>query len=113
MSAGDLASISQRGRPVVLIHFNNACYGWIKMLQKLYHGQRYFGVDFDPDTDYVAIARGFGLEAERVEDPDGFAPALTRALASEKPFLLDVVTAPETQETPPVHGWTQATAESS
>ena len=44
------------------------------------------------DTDLVAIARGFGCHAARVDDPDDFAAALDKARASGLPALLDVRT---------------------
>ena len=113
MSCGELAAIQQLGLPVVLVQFNNSCYGWIKMLQKLHYHERYFGVDFRPDTDYVSIARGFGLLAERVEAPEDLEPAIQRALASQRPYFLDVLTASEVEETPPVDSWLRAIERSS
>jgi acetolactate synthase-1/2/3 large subunit len=44
------------------------------------------------DTDLVAIARGFGCHAARVDDPDDFAGALDKARASGLPAVIDVRT---------------------
>lgn len=44
-----------------------------------------------PDLGFVDLARGMGVEAERVDKPDDLRPALERALAARRPFLLDVV----------------------
>jgi acetolactate synthase I/II/III large subunit len=44
------------------------------------------------DTDLVAIARGFGAHAARVDDPDDFAGALDKARASGLPAVIDVRT---------------------
>jgi benzoylformate decarboxylase len=43
-----------------------------------------------PDLGFVDLARGMGVEAERVAKPDELRPALERALAAGRPFLLDV-----------------------
>jgi benzoylformate decarboxylase len=43
-----------------------------------------------PDLGFVDLARGLGVEAERVDKPDALRPALERALAAGRPFLLDV-----------------------
>jgi benzoylformate decarboxylase len=43
-----------------------------------------------PDLGFVDLARGMGVEAERVATPDELRPALERALAAGRPFLLDV-----------------------
>ncbi len=102
MSAGDLETVARIGKPVTLIHFNNSCFGWIKKSQQLHGSGRTFGVEFSADTDYVAIARGFGLEAVRVERPEETGPAIRAALASGRPTLIDVVTACESTELPPV-----------
>ena len=45
-------------------------------------------------ADYAAMARAFGLHAERVEQEAELGPAIARALAN-RPALLDVVVTPE------------------
>lgn len=45
-------------------------------------------------SDYAAMARAFGMRAERIEDANDLAGAITRALA-QPPALLDVVITPE------------------
>jgi acetolactate synthase-1/2/3 large subunit len=108
MSAGDLATVSRIGGPTVLILFNNGCYGWIKALQKLYKGGRYFSVDMCESLDYVGIANGFGLPALRVEDPEHVGSALDSALESSTPFLIEIVTAAQHEAIPPVAPWRRA-----
>ncbi|MBX3642943.1 MAG: thiamine pyrophosphate-binding protein [Rubrivivax sp.] len=73
--------------PVVTIIHNNAAWGIIRA------GQRN-QLDFEygtslADTDYAAIARGFGGFGETVERAEQLAPALQRALASGLPAVLD------------------------
>ncbi|NBS82348.1 MAG: hypothetical protein EBS62_11290, partial [Betaproteobacteria bacterium] len=43
-----------------------------------------------PDLDWVAIARGHGVSAERVSDAAGFQSALSRGIASRGPSLIEV-----------------------
>ena len=43
-----------------------------------------------PDLGFVDIARGLGVEAMRVSKPGELRPALEKALAAGRPFLLDV-----------------------
>ena len=45
----------------------------------------------DPDFGYVDIARGYGIEAQRVTKPGDLAAALKTAIDSGKPYLLDVI----------------------
>jgi acetolactate synthase-1/2/3 large subunit len=107
---GGLPRAERGGLPVTLVLFNNTCFGWIKVSQELFHSGRTFGVDFS-DVDYAAIARGFGLDGVRVEDPADVEPALREALASGRPTLLDIVTECETGEMPPVTKFTASFGE--
>lgn len=112
MACGELETISRLNLPVVLVHFNNGTFGWIKELQHLYHDDRYFSVDFNP-VDYTSIARGFGMEARQIVDPEHIDTALQHALASGKPTFLDIVTEAQITETPPVAPWEAAERERS
>ena len=49
-----------------------------------------FGLD-RPTLDFVAIARGMGVEAERVDDAQDFAKAFQRGLATPGPYLIEAV----------------------
>jgi acetolactate synthase-1/2/3 large subunit len=109
MSVGELETISRYNLPVVIIQCANNSFGWIKELQHLYHGDRYFSVDFNA-VDYAAIARGFGFRAAHVSDPADVERALAEALADGGPYFLNVVTESPITETPPVAAWTAAEA---
>jgi acetolactate synthase-1/2/3 large subunit len=109
MSVGELETISRHNLPVVIVQCSNGSFGWIKELQHLYHGDRYFSVDFNP-VDYAAIARGFGFQARQVVDAEEVRPALQEALADGRPYLVDVVTESQITETPPVAAWIEAEA---
>ena len=40
--------------------------------------------------DFVQVAQGMGLAAEKVTSAAAFAPAFARAMAAEGPYLLDI-----------------------
>lgn len=109
MSVGELETISRLNLPVVLVQCDNGTYGWIKELQHLYHGRRYFSVDFTR-IDYAAIARGFGVAGYHVEDPADLRGVLRAALESGGPAFVNVVTEAQMTETPPVATWEQTVA---
>jgi len=48
-----------------------------------------------PDLRFDKLAQGQGGDAVRVERPAEIAPALDRALADDKPFLIDLVLSAE------------------
>ena len=104
MTAGELETVSRLNVPAVLIHFNNSAFGWIKALQKLHSKAQYYSVDFNAN-DPVKVAQGFGVDAVSIEDAADLKDGLEMAFASQKPIFLDVKTAPESDEIPPVYSW--------
>jgi acetolactate synthase-1/2/3 large subunit len=104
MSAGELETLARLNIPAVLIHFNNGCFGWIKALQALHCDSKFLSVDFNAGN-MAQVAEGFGLRAFHVEKPDELEKALDAAFSYRGPVFLDVVTAPEITELPPVHSW--------
>ncbi|GEL19930.1 thiamine pyrophosphate-requiring protein [Pseudonocardia asaccharolytica] len=54
-----------------------------------------------PDVDYAAFAAGLGLQALVVDKPDDIAPAWDRALAADRPTVLDVHCDPDVPPIPP------------
>lgn len=104
MACGELETIARLGLPLALIVFSNATFGWIKAGQRAGFGGRYFSVDFGR-TDHAAVARAFGLDAVRVERPDELTPALTRAIAADRPMLVDVICQPLHEAQAPVSEW--------
>jgi pyruvate dehydrogenase (quinone) len=53
------------------------------------------------NPDLAAVARAMGMESARVTDPAALGGAVAEALASPKPYLLDVVTDPAEIALPP------------
>ena len=74
---------------------NNAAFGTIAGLEYANYGTR-FGTEFKtPDgavysPDWAAVARAYGVDSIRIGAADEFRPALEKAVAAGKPFLLDV-----------------------
>lgn len=108
MTAGELATVARVGGPTIVLLFNNGCYGWIKTLQKLYHNERYFSVDFPETLNYAQVAEGFGIRARQIADADEIRPALRQALQYGGPFFIELMVAPEHQALPPVAPWQRA-----
>jgi thiamine pyrophosphate-dependent acetolactate synthase large subunit-like protein len=85
--------------PVGIVIWNNGQYQANRRFLHAY-GKRaaatgkYIGCNLgSPDIDHVAIARGYGVEGERIQDPDLLKPAIDRclrALEEGRPYVLDV-----------------------
>ena len=91
----ELETARRLGLAVVLVINNNSAFGQgLVNVRKLY-GNRPGNPDeiirFGP-TDFAAIARAFGVEGIRVEDPEDIGPALRRALSVNAPVVVDVAT---------------------
>ncbi|MBI3091716.1 MAG: thiamine pyrophosphate-binding protein [Candidatus Tectomicrobia bacterium] len=88
--------------PVLVIVCNNQTYMSVKYSLhfrakgKASQTGEYHGVDFGvPRIDYVTVAAGFGIHAERVEDPGELAATVKRLVDLRRPALLDVVIDPK------------------
>jgi acetolactate synthase-1/2/3 large subunit len=94
---GSLTTSVELGIPVVWVLFNNFCFSTIKTVGTTYFNNAYATEFTTPDgapynPDFVMLARAFGIEAARVEEPDDLPAALTKAIGSGVPYLLDVWT---------------------
>lgn len=110
MSAGELETVARLNIPVVLIHCNNAMFGWIKALQKLHGNEKYLSVDFTAGNPCL-VAEGFGLTAIRAESGEELELALDRAFSTNGPVFIDAITEPEVEKLPPVYSWLKAAGE--
>jgi len=84
----ELDTLVRYGLPVVILVGNDAGWGLERELQAELCGST-VACELRP-TRYDLVMRGFGGEGETLERLDQVAPALGRALASRKPYLLNV-----------------------
>ncbi|MBV2145098.1 thiamine pyrophosphate-binding protein [Falsochrobactrum sp. TDYN1] len=108
MSAGELETLSRLDIPAVLIHFNNACFGWIKALQRVTNTERSndgtFSVDFNPHS-MDKLASVYGIHSSRAETPEEFENAIAEAFNHDGPYFIDVVVESIANRVPPVYSW--------
>ena len=93
-----LWSIAALGLPIVTIVLNNASYRVLKLIVGRMGGPwnddktALPGLDFEtPRVDFATMARSMGLDGERVAKAAELAPALERALAAGRPYVVDVL----------------------
>jgi acetolactate synthase-1/2/3 large subunit len=89
INAMEIDSAKRHGAKVVFIVSNNAAWNIERLDQEMNYGGRVVGTTLQW-SDYAAMARAFGLHAERVTDPARLDAALAEAFANA-PALLDVV----------------------
>ncbi len=85
----ELSTAMKYGANVVVIVFNNSAFGASQWDQTHRYGQRYIGTDL-LNPDFVKLAESFGAVGMRAT-PDSLGPALRKALAADRPVLLEVV----------------------
>ncbi len=94
INAMEIDSAQRHGARCVFIVSNNAAWNIERLDQEMNYGGRVVGTTL-AYSDYAAMARAFGLHAERVTDverlPGAIADALAHA-ATTGPALIDVVT---------------------
>ena len=85
----DLETAVREDLPVTVVVTNNDSLGSSKMSQMgSYNVDQ--STDFHDGVDYAQIARGFGCAGERITDPGRVGPAISEALDTDDPTLLDV-----------------------
>ena len=92
-SVQGLWSAAQLNLPITFVIFNNREYAALKAFGQMLDTPDFTGVDL-PGIDMLSIARGFGCEALRVEKGEDLAGVLTKAFASNKPVVIDVLVDP-------------------
>jgi acetolactate synthase-1/2/3 large subunit len=89
-----LSTAREQGVAVVWVVMNNNAFGTIAGLEKAAFDTTYgtvFGTADDPlYTDFAAIAEAYGVTGIKVESAAEFKPALERAIALERPVVIDV-----------------------
>ncbi len=103
-ASGELETIARLGLPLTVVVVNNGTFGWIKAGQHHQYQGRYQSVDFSP-SDHAAVAAAYGFETWRVEDPNKLGAALSAAVASTRPALVDVICQPLHETEAPVSEW--------
>ncbi|MDF1584823.1 thiamine pyrophosphate-binding protein [Marinimicrococcus flavescens] len=102
----ELETARRRNIPLVTVVNNNSAFGQGLVNIRNIYGGRPGNQDeiirFGP-TDFAAVARSFGVEGIRVEDPSEIAGALSHALSLGRPAVIDVVTDAEPRAPEP---WT-------
>ena len=80
----------QHGLPLSVVVIDNGGYGALRSFSQVLQVRDAPGID-TPGLDFVALARGMGCPARRVDRPGDLDAALRAALSTEGPMLVQVV----------------------
>lgn len=102
MNVQELATLAELNLNVKLILLDNQALGMVRQQQELFYQQRFVASLFERCSDFVAIARAFGIPASdlgRTSDPAG---ELRQAFAQPGPTLIRVPIAAQSHVMPMV-----------
>ncbi|MGY3443623.1 MULTISPECIES: thiamine pyrophosphate-dependent enzyme [unclassified Bradyrhizobium] len=100
MLLGELATCMKYGLDVKIVVIKNNTLGQIKWEQMVFLGNPEYVCDLQP-IDFVAVARGFGLNAFGVDDPKRCGEVLHQALNTRGPVLVEATVDPHEPPMPP------------
>ena len=80
--------------PVVFLILKNGTYGALRWFAQVLKVEGVPALDV-PGIDFVSLAKGYGVEGVRAATADDLKQALTAALSSQSPTLIEVATLAE------------------
>ncbi len=89
MSLNELATAVTYKVPLVILLLNNGVLGMVRQWQTLFFDKRYAHTLLERKTDFVALAKAFGAEGERVGTLEDLDAALGRGFSHGGPYLID------------------------
>ena len=91
MNMNELATASRYNIPIIQVVINNHVLGMVRQWQTLFYDKRYSQTILNDAVDFCKVAEGLGCGAIKVTSKEEFAPALEKAIAEKRPYLIEVV----------------------
>lgn len=89
MNLNELATAVKYNVPLVILLMNNTVLGMVRQWQTLFFDKHYSNTTLERATDFVALAKAFGANAERVDTLESLEKALTNAFEANGTYLID------------------------
>ena len=89
MTIQELGTIFQNKTAVKIVVLNNDYLGMVRQWQQLFFDKRYASTEMT-NPDFVTIARGYHIDAQRVSKREDLDQAIETMIASDKPYFLEV-----------------------
>lgn len=101
MTPQELGTIMQFGAEVKILILNNRFLGMVRQWQQLFNDKRYSSVNIT-SPDFVALAKAYYIEADKVEDRKNLRNALEKMINHKGSYLLEVMVGRENNVFPMV-----------
>ncbi|WP_459209867.1 biosynthetic-type acetolactate synthase large subunit [Aquimarina rhabdastrellae] len=89
MTIQELGTIFQTQIPVKIVVLNNEFLGMVRQWQQLFFDKRYASTEM-VNPDFITIAKGYHLKANRVTKRENLAKAVKEMIQSPEPYFLEV-----------------------
>lgn len=89
MNIQELGTIFQQKVPVKIVVLNNEFLGMVRQWQQLFFDKRYASTEMI-NPDFIAIAKGYYIDAQKVTKRTDLKKAVAEMMASEGPYFLEV-----------------------
>ena len=89
MTIQELGTIFQNKVPLKIVVLNNEFLGMVRQWQQLFFDKRYASTEM-VNPNFVAIAQGYYIEAQKVTKREDLASAVKEMIASDEPYFLEV-----------------------
>jgi acetolactate synthase-1/2/3 large subunit len=94
MTIQELGTIFQSKVAVKIVVLNNDFLGMVRQWQQLFFDKRYASTEM-VNPDFVTIAKGYYITAERVSKREELDAAVAKMIASKEPYFLEICVAKE------------------
>lgn len=90
MNLNEIITAVRYKLPIVILVMNNHVLGMVRQWQNLFYEERYSFTTLINDIDYVKLAESFGAVGFNLDKKDDVEEVLNKALASDKPVIVNV-----------------------
>jgi acetolactate synthase-1/2/3 large subunit len=91
MNMNELATASRYDIPIIQVIINNHVLGMVRQWQTLFYNKRYSQTVLRDKVDFTLVAKGLGCDAYKVTKKEEFASAFEKALASDRPTVIECI----------------------
>ena len=91
MNLNELATASRYNIPIIQVVINNHVLGMVRQWQTLFYGKRYSQTVLEDKVDFCMVSKGLGCEAIRVTRKEEVAPAIEKAIAMQRPVVIECI----------------------
>ena len=91
MNMNELTTLAKYQLPVIELVFNNSVLGMVRQWQKLFYNNHFSQTTLEKPTDFEMLGKAVGIEAMTIRTKNDIRPVLEKAIAINKPVLINCI----------------------